>query len=79
MKIVRIGRRFYQDCVDCCCDVPEPQYLGPTIVSIDADDPKTSELISRAWLYVHPHGPGVNDRSLMAAAKRTLKALGELC
>jgi hypothetical protein len=40
MNIVRIGRRFYQDCVDCCCDVPEPQYLGPTVVSIDIDDPK---------------------------------------
>lgn len=76
MNIVRIGRRFYQDCVDCCCDVPEPQYLGPTIVSIDTDDPKTSELISRAWLYVDPYGPGNDDPGLKAAAKRTLKALG---
>jgi len=78
MNIKRIGRVFYQDCVDCDCDVPEPQYLGPTIVSIDADDPKTKELIGRAWLYVDPYGPGNDVPSLKAAAKRTLKALGEI-
>jgi len=81
MNRVQIGRRFWQDCVDCDCDVPEAlegKFAGPTRITIDRDDPRIGELIGRAWLYVDPYGPGNDDPSLKAAAKRTLKALGEI-
>lgn len=79
MNQVQIGRRFWQDCVDCDCDVPEAlegKHAGPTRIWIDRDDPRIGELISRAWYYAHPYGP--DEPSLKAAAKRTLKALGEM-
>jgi hypothetical protein len=77
MELKRIGRRFWQDCVDCCCDVPEAKREGKNFVVIDLHDERIEELKSRAWLYVDPYGPGNDDLSLKAAAKRTLIALGE--
>jgi len=81
MNQVQIGRLFWQDCFDCCCDVPEPvEGVSTTAkrITLDRDDPRIGELIGRAWLYVDPYGPGNDDPSLKAAAKRTLKALGEI-
>lgn len=78
MTLIKIGRSFYDDCVCCDCDVPVAVSETKVTVTIDTDDSRIQELISRAWLYVHPHGPGNDEPSLKASAKRTLQKLGEI-
>jgi len=78
MSLLKIGRSFYDDCVCCECDVPDVVSETKVTVTIDTDDSRIQELISRAWLYVDKYGPGNDVPHLKASAKRTLQKLGEI-
>lgn len=77
--VIKIPRRFWQDCVDCNCDVPRS--FGPNrrhCVWIEAEHPHLPELIARAEMYADlRNGYWESSRGLVLSARATLKAIKE--
>ena len=72
--VIKIPRRFWQDCVDCDCDVPRS--YGPNrrhCVWIEAEHPHLPELIARAEMYadLRNHTPSVPQGALWAELWRS--------
>jgi hypothetical protein len=87
MAIVKITKRFYDDCVDCETAVPPivRETKAHYFIDTDRPDPKWGEPItaqetlddfkSRALYYSDPEGFEPGYLGLIASAKATLKAM----
>lgn len=76
--VIRIPRSFWEDCVDCCSDVPDAVKQTKSHVWIDKNDERISELVSRADLYADVrNGYWDSCRGLVLSARATLKAIRE--
>ena len=75
MRVIRIPRVFWQDCVDCDCDVSPAIKMTKRYVWI-REDVAISELISRATMYADKrNGYWESCRGLAISARATLKAI----
>lgn len=77
MKVIKTPRLFWEDCVNCDCDVPSAVKKTKSHVWIEEDD-AISELIDRATMYAdHRNGYWDESRGLVLSARATLKSINE--
>jgi len=77
MKIIKIPRLFWEDSVNCDCDVSPAIKMTKSHVWI-REDGAIQELIDRAEMYAdHRHGYWNSCRGLVLSARATLKAINE--
>jgi len=77
MKIIKIPRLFWEDSVNCDCDVSPAIKMTKSHVWI-REDGAIQELIDRAEMYAdHRDGYWNSCRGLVLSARATLKAINE--
>jgi len=73
-KLIRVPKIFLQDCVDQCCEVPEPVKVTKQHFWISTErNAEMTELIDRAFFYALKYVDGCHG--IVASAKATLKAI----